>query len=172
MFFSSSLLPDSISCLVMFSSASLSETFLCLCRPIWDGADQKPTRSANNDHLYVSNLYVACYLFIIRKKSLEAEFCSRFWGYILELITFEILAAERFRLMGFDNRLIIDCFSNMVNILICCHIGKLCAWVPCPRHWRQILRSLEGSLGFGPHRPVGIFVCIDGKDCEKDALVG
>ena len=59
MFFSSSLLPDSISCLVMFSSASLSETFLCLCRPIWDGADQKPTRSANNDHLYVSNLYVA-----------------------------------------------------------------------------------------------------------------
>ena len=59
MFFSSSLLPDSISCLVMFSSASLSETFLCLCRPIWDGADQKPTRSANNDHLYVSKLYVA-----------------------------------------------------------------------------------------------------------------
>merc|ERR1719462_976208 len=39
-------------------------------------------------------------------------------GYILELITFEILAAERLRLMGFDNRLIIDCFANVVNILI------------------------------------------------------
>ena len=37
---------------------------------------------------------------------------------ILELITFEILAAERLRLMGFDNRLIIDCFANVVNILI------------------------------------------------------
>ena len=36
----------------------------------------------------------------------------------LELITFEILAAERLRLMGFDNRLIIDCFANVVNILI------------------------------------------------------
>ena len=31
---------------------------------------------------------------------------------LLELITFEILAAERLRLMGFDNRLIIDCFTN------------------------------------------------------------
>ena len=38
--------------------------------------------------------------------------------YILELITFEILAAERLRLMGFDNQLIIDCFANVVNILI------------------------------------------------------
>ena len=38
--------------------------------------------------------------------------------WILELITFEILAAERLRLMGFDNRLIIDCFANVVNILI------------------------------------------------------
>ena len=37
---------------------------------------------------------------------------------LLELITFEILAAERLRLMGFDNRLIIDCFANVVNILI------------------------------------------------------
>ena len=36
----------------------------------------------------------------------------------LELITFEILAAERLRLMGFDNRLIIDCFANVENILI------------------------------------------------------
>ena len=36
----------------------------------------------------------------------------------LELITFEILAAEQLRLMGFDNRLIIDCFANVVNILI------------------------------------------------------
>ena len=40
-------------------------------------------------------------------------------GFIVELITFEILAAKRLRLMGFDNRLIIDCFSNVVvNILI------------------------------------------------------
>ena len=39
-------------------------------------------------------------------------------GWRLELITFEILAAERLRLMGFDNRLIIDCFANIVNILI------------------------------------------------------
>ena len=37
---------------------------------------------------------------------------------MVELITFEILAAERLRLMGFDNRLIIDCSSNIVNILI------------------------------------------------------
>ena len=37
---------------------------------------------------------------------------------LLELITFEILAAERLRLMEFDNRLIIDCFANVVNILI------------------------------------------------------
>ena len=28
------------------------------------------------------------------------------------------MAAERLRLMGFDNRLIIDCFANVVNILI------------------------------------------------------
>ena len=39
-------------------------------------------------------------------------------GICLELITFEILAAERLRLMEFDNRLIIDCFTNVVNILI------------------------------------------------------
>ena len=38
--------------------------------------------------------------------------------FLLELITFEILAAERLRLVGFDNRLIIDCFANIVNILI------------------------------------------------------
>ena len=37
------------------------------------------------------------------------------FGLQLELITFEILAAERLRLMGFDNRLIIDCFANVVN---------------------------------------------------------
>ena len=36
----------------------------------------------------------------------------------VELITFGILAAERLRLMGFDNRLIIDCFANVVNILL------------------------------------------------------
>ena len=39
-------------------------------------------------------------------------------GCLLELITFEILAAEQLRLMAFDNRLIIDCFANVVNILI------------------------------------------------------
>ena len=33
----------------------------------------------------------------------------------LELITFDILAAERLRLVGFDNRLVIDCFANVVN---------------------------------------------------------
>ena len=37
--------------------------------------------------------------------------------YLLELITFEILAAERLRLMGFNNRLIINCFAKVVNIL-------------------------------------------------------
>ena len=37
-------------------------------------------------------------------------------GLGVELITCEILVAERLRLMGFDNRLIIDCFSNVVNI--------------------------------------------------------
>ena len=36
-------------------------------------------------------------------------------AYLLELINFEILAAQ---LMGFDNPLIIDCFANVVNILI------------------------------------------------------
>ena len=39
-------------------------------------------------------------------------------GTPIELITFEILAAERLRFMGFDNRLIFDCFANIVNILI------------------------------------------------------
>ena len=39
-------------------------------------------------------------------------------AYLLEHINFEILAAERLRLMGFDNQLIIDCLSNLVNILI------------------------------------------------------
>ena len=39
-------------------------------------------------------------------------------AYLLELINFEILAAERLRSMGFDNRLIIDCFASVVNILI------------------------------------------------------
>ena len=34
---------------------------------------------------------------------------------IVELITFEILAAKQLRLMGFDNQLIIDCFSNVVD---------------------------------------------------------
>ena len=38
--------------------------------------------------------------------------------FLLELITFEILAEERLRLMGFDNQLIIACFANIVNILI------------------------------------------------------
>ena len=39
-------------------------------------------------------------------------------AYLLELINIEILAAERLRLMGFDNRIIIDCFPSVVNILI------------------------------------------------------
>ena len=30
----------------------------------------------------------------------------------VEFMTFENLAAERLRLMGFDNRLIIDCFAT------------------------------------------------------------
>ena len=38
--------------------------------------------------------------------------------YVLELITFEILAAERLRLMEFDNRLIGDYFANIVILLI------------------------------------------------------
>ena len=38
--------------------------------------------------------------------------------YLLEHKTCDILAAERLRLMGFDNRLIIDCFANVSNILI------------------------------------------------------
>ena len=36
----------------------------------------------------------------------------------LKLITFEILAAERLRLIGFDNRLTFDCFANAVNKFI------------------------------------------------------
>ena len=43
---------------------------------------------------------------------------TRGGGSQLELITFEIWAAERLRLMEFDNRLIIDCFGNVLNILI------------------------------------------------------
>ena len=46
----------------------------------------------------------------------KVHLCHLQWR--LELITFEILAAERLRLMEFDNRLIIDCFANVVNILI------------------------------------------------------
>ena len=38
--------------------------------------------------------------------------------YYIQLITCEILAAERLRLMAFHNRLIIDRFANVVNILI------------------------------------------------------
>ena len=40
------------------------------------------------------------------------------YGLRLELITFEILAAERLRVMAFDKQLIIDCFANVVNILL------------------------------------------------------
>ena len=36
----------------------------------------------------------------------------------LELITFEILAAEQLQSMGFDNQLISDCLSNAVNVLL------------------------------------------------------
>ena len=38
--------------------------------------------------------------------------------FFLKLITFEILAAERLRLIGFDNQLIFDCFANAVNKFI------------------------------------------------------
>ena len=38
-----------------------------------------------------------------------------------------------------------------------CHVGKLCAWLPCPCDWWQILGSSEGSLGCGIHRPLRIF---------------
>ena len=41
----------------------------------------------------------------------------------LELITFEILGAERLRLMRFNNRLIIDCFASAVNIVIDCFVN-------------------------------------------------
>ena len=43
--------------------------------------------------------------------------CNR-CDYTLELITFEILAADRLRLMEFDNRLIGDYFANIVILLI------------------------------------------------------
>ena len=52
------------------------------------------------------------------KIKLDKNLSSAETGYTLELITFEILAAERLRLMAFDNRLIIDCFANVANILI------------------------------------------------------
>ena len=57
MFLSSSFFPDSTSCFVMFSSASLSDTFLCLCRPIlkvccWK---QKPI-GGREDHKLKSHL--------------------------------------------------------------------------------------------------------------------
>ena len=39
------------------------------------------------------------------------------YDFSLELITFEILAAERLRLMEFDNRLIGDYFANIVIYL-------------------------------------------------------
>ena len=55
---------------------------------------------------------------ILKKKSSQRSGPMCLCQYQLELITFEILAAERLRLMGFDNRLIIDCFANVVNILI------------------------------------------------------
>ena len=57
--------------------------------------------------------------YVTRNHHLEQELREIFGssnGFLLELITFEILAAERLRLMGFDNRLIIDCFANVVNI--------------------------------------------------------
>ena len=43
---------------------------------------------------------------------------GRCGGLQVELITFEILAAERLRLMEFDNRLIGDYFANIVILLI------------------------------------------------------
>ena len=52
---------------------------------------------------------------------LHGDYLETSWGplgYYLELITFEILAAERLRLMEFDNRLIGDYFANIVILLI------------------------------------------------------
>ena len=53
----------------------------------------------------------------IQKSYKQNVAIDHYWTSV-ELITFEILAAERLRLMGFDNRLIIDCFANVENILI------------------------------------------------------
>ena len=51
--------------------------------------------------------------------------------------------------------------SRPLGISVC--IGKDC---------EKDIEILGGFLGLRPSRPLGIFVCIDGKDCEKDALVG
>ena len=84
------------------------------------------------DFIGLGNLIISCCLFFFtfllctqrrkisqlwsRMGAISCTLYPREWR--LELITFEILAAERLRLMGFDNRLIIDCFANVVNILI------------------------------------------------------
>ena len=54
-------------------------------------------------------LYVMFHVFILRHTVID---------HILEHKTCDILAAERLRLMGFDNRLIIDCFANVVSLPI------------------------------------------------------
>ena len=52
----------------------------------------------------------------------------------------------------------------------CCHIGKSCAWFPCPCDWWQTLRSSEGSLGCGLNRSLGIFFgWYWSQNREKDA---
>ena len=61
-------------------------------------------------------LLLGCFIVIVGIE--VASVINLSGGLGIELITFEILAAERLRLMGFDNRLIIDCFANVVNILI------------------------------------------------------
>ena len=67
--------------------------------------------------------YKLLWVLLLQPRHLQSfESCFAHWQVpppsSLELITFEILAAERLRLMEFDNRLIIDCFANVVNILI------------------------------------------------------
>ena len=63
------------------------------------------------------------------------------------------------------------CFTHCIILTFllpyCCHIGKSGAWLPCPRHWWQILRSLEGSLGFGPQGPWGYPSALMAKTVKK-----
>ena len=80
-------------------------------------AIRKPTKEIQE----CSNVYNPDFVIPTCRRSLVAQqelsmlgpktLCS---AHALELITFKFLAAEQLRLMGFDNRLIINCFSNVV----------------------------------------------------------